>query len=85
MTALERRNLTLGLLIGGLCLAQLAVFIILFTHYGLPKDPKIWAEMQAREAQQAEARALQPPPAPVQPTPSVQPADQPASRAESRP
>lgn len=59
MTMQERRNLRLGLIIGGLCLAQLVLFIILFSRYGLPKDPKIWAEIQAREAQQAQAQAGQ--------------------------
>ncbi len=67
MTTQDAKNLRLGLIIGGLCLAQLIAFMILFSRYGLPKDPKIWAEMQAREAQQAQAQAGQdaPPPAPT--------------------
>ena len=48
-----RRNRRLGLVIGGLVLAQVVVFIILFSRYGLPKDPDIWQEQQAREAHQA--------------------------------
>lgn len=59
MTPVERRNLKLGLIIGGLCLAQLVIFIILFSRYGLPKDPKIWAEIQARESQKSAAQADQ--------------------------
>jgi hypothetical protein len=53
--ATQRRNLRLGLIIGGLCLVQMIVFIILFTRNGLPKDPDVWKEIQAREAQQAAA------------------------------
>lgn len=48
-----RRNRRLGLAIGALVLAQVVGFIILFSRYGLPKDPDIWQEQQAREAQQA--------------------------------
>lgn len=46
------RNLRLGLIIGGLCLAQVVVFIIIFSRTGLPKDPKVWREIQARQAAQ---------------------------------
>ena len=46
------RNLRLGLIIGGLCLAQVVVFIIIFSRNGLPKDPKVWKEQQARQAAQ---------------------------------
>ncbi len=49
-----RRNIHLGLLIGGLCLAQIVVFMIIFSRNGLPKDPKIWKEQKARQAQQLE-------------------------------
>ena len=35
------RNLRLGLIIGGLCLAQVVVFIIIFSRNGLPKDPNL--------------------------------------------
>jgi len=52
-----RRNRRLGLLIGGIVLAQVVVFIILFSRYGLPKDPDIWQEQQAREAHQATKEA----------------------------
>ena len=50
-TAQRRRNVVLGLAIGALCIAQIALFMILFKHNGLPKDPKIWRDMQARDAQ----------------------------------
>lgn len=46
------RNLRLGLIIGALCLAQVVVFIIIFSRNGLPKDPKVWKEQQARQAAQ---------------------------------
>jgi len=46
------RNLRLGLIIGGLCLAQVIGFIIIFSRTGLPKDPKVWKELQARQAAQ---------------------------------
>lgn len=59
MTPVERRNLKLGIIIGGLCLAQVVSFIIMFSSYGLPKDPKVWAEMQARESQKSAAQAEQ--------------------------
>lgn len=59
MTPVERRNLKLGIIIGGLCLAQVVIFIIMFSSYGLPKDPKVWAEMQARESQKSAAQAEQ--------------------------
>ena len=49
-----RRNIHLGLLIGGLCLVQIVVFMIIFSRNGLPKDPKIWKEQKARQAQQSE-------------------------------
>jgi hypothetical protein len=51
-TSTPRRNLRLGLIIGGLCLAQVVVFIIIFSRTGLPKDPKVWKEQQARQAAQ---------------------------------
>ena len=53
MDLTARRNLRLGLIIGGIVLAQVVAFIILFTRTGLPKDPKVWKEQQARAAQQA--------------------------------
>ncbi len=48
-----RRNLRLGLAIGALVVAQIVLFIILFTRNGLPKDPDIWREQQARAAEQS--------------------------------
>ena len=53
MDLTARRNLRLGLIIGGIVLAQVVAFIILFTRTGLPKDPEVWKEQQARAAQQA--------------------------------
>jgi hypothetical protein len=49
----QGRNRRLGLLIAALVLAQVVTFIILFKNNGLPKDPTIWKEQQARAAQQA--------------------------------
>ena len=48
--ALARRNLLLGLGLGGLSLALMVGFIIIFTHAGLPKDPKEWKRLQAAAA-----------------------------------
>jgi hypothetical protein len=50
---LRRRNLQLGLLLGGLCLASTILYIIIFTRTGLPKDPDEWRRQQAHH--QAEA------------------------------
>ena len=44
--ALRRKNLIFGLVLGGLSLALMVVFIIIFTHMGLPKDPKEWQRLQ---------------------------------------
>lgn len=49
----ERRNWLLGGIIGALVLAQVVGFIILFSRNGLPKDPEVYQEQQARAAQQA--------------------------------
>ena len=47
---MQRRNLTLGLALGGFCLAQVIAYMILFKTNGLPKDPKVWHEQQARQS-----------------------------------
>jgi hypothetical protein len=51
------RNLKLGLIIGGIVIAQMIVFIILFTRNGLPKDPDILKEQEARAAYSASKEA----------------------------
>ena len=51
--AIQARNRRLGLIMAALVLAQVVTFIILFKNNGLPKDPTIWKEQQARAAQQA--------------------------------
>jgi hypothetical protein len=51
------RNLKLGLIIGGIVIAQMVVFIILFTRNGLPKDPDILKEQEARAAYSASKEA----------------------------
>ncbi len=50
---LRRKNLILGLALGGLSLALMVAFIIIFTHSGLPKDPKEWQRLQAAHAADA--------------------------------
>ncbi len=37
--ACKRKNLTLGLILGGWCLAVIVVCIMIFSKYGFPKDP----------------------------------------------
>lgn len=44
--ALRRKNLILGLVLGGLSFALMVAFIIIFTNMGLPKDPKEWQRLQ---------------------------------------
>jgi hypothetical protein len=41
-----RRNHIMGAILGSLCLAQIIVFIILFSKYGFPKDPTVWRSQQ---------------------------------------
>lgn len=53
----RRSAVRLGLLLGGACLALTVTFFILFSTFGLPKDPKVWKRMQQRES----AAAPQPP------------------------
>ena len=51
VSAEQRRSATrLGLLLGGGCLALTVTFFILFSNFGLPKDPKIWKRMQQKES-----------------------------------
>ena len=49
---IRRRNLLLGWILGGLCLAIIAIFMTLFTLHGFPKDPAV-VRAQAAEAQAA--------------------------------
>lgn len=42
----ERRNWIMGTILGVCCLAQVIVFIILFSKYGFPKDPTVWRSQQ---------------------------------------
>jgi hypothetical protein len=52
---LRRKNLVLGLTLGGLSLALMVAFIIIFTRAGLPKDPKEWQRQQDAHAAGAAA------------------------------
>jgi len=59
----------LGLLLGGACLALTAVFFIIFTIYGFPKDPVEYRRlMNRRQALIDQGGAdVQPAPAPARP------------------
>jgi hypothetical protein len=46
-----RRNRIMGGILGTLCLAQVIVFIILFSKYGFPKDPTVWRAQQDAASQ----------------------------------
>jgi len=37
--ARQRKNIALGLILGGWCLAVIVVCIMIFSKYGFPKDP----------------------------------------------
>ena len=50
--ATRRRNNLLGLGLGGLVIALVVVFIVVFSRKGLPKDPKVWKQMQDEQQQQ---------------------------------
>ena len=51
ISADQRRSaMRLGLILGGACLALAVTFFILFSTFGLPKDPKVWKRMQQRES-----------------------------------
>lgn len=45
----RRRNLRLGLAVGGAVLALIISFIVAFTRNGLPRDPAVWKRMQGHE------------------------------------
>ena len=63
LTPTQRRaSWQLGLALAALSLALLVGCIIIFTCYGLPKDPKAWKRLQQREAAAAIPTAA---PAPV--------------------
>ena len=46
----RRRNARLGLALGAACLALTVTFIIIFTRYGFPKDPKEYKRLQQAQA-----------------------------------
>ena len=47
--ATRRRNLLLGLGLGGFVIAVMVGFIVVFSRQGLPKDPKVWKQMQDQQ------------------------------------
>jgi hypothetical protein len=51
---IRRRNLQLGLMLGGFALAIMAYFVVTFTRDGLPKDPKMWKQMQDKQQQRSD-------------------------------
>lgn len=56
----RRANRRFGLVLGLLCVAQMAWFIIMFYHHGMPQDRQEWLRQQARlQAQGAGAPAEQ--------------------------
>jgi hypothetical protein len=76
----RRKANRLGLLLGGACLALTAVFFIIFTVYGFPKDPTEYRRLMNRQQALIDQGAAdgQPAPAPpVEQRPAGQrPADQ---------
>jgi hypothetical protein len=46
---IRRRNLRLGLAVGGAVLLLIISFIVAFTRNGLPRDPAVWKRMQSHE------------------------------------
>ena len=56
------RNRTLGLILGGVCIALTALFFIIFTYRGLPKDPDEWKREQALHDSQAATTVAEPAP-----------------------
>jgi len=48
----RRRNVFMGLALGGLVIALMVAFIIAFSFKGLPKDPKMWKQIQDEQQQQ---------------------------------
>ena len=50
----------LGLIIGGGFVAVVVICIIIFSTYGLPKDPKEWKRLQEQRAAIGTESAVQP-------------------------
>jgi hypothetical protein len=47
----QRRSATrLGWMLGGACFALTVIFFIIFSNFGLPKDPKVWKRMQQEKS-----------------------------------
>lgn len=51
--ALRRRNILLGLAVGGFALAILIIALIQFTTGGLPKGESAWTRSQQRQSAEA--------------------------------
>lgn len=47
--ATRRRNQLLGLGLGGFVIVVMVGFIVVFNLKGLPKDPKVWKQMQDQQ------------------------------------
>lgn len=45
MNDTQRRNLILGLLLGTIVFGMVALWFVVFTRSGLPKDPKVWNKL----------------------------------------
>lgn len=45
-----RANRRLGLLLGGMVIAVVILFIAVFTHSGLPRDPGVWRRLQLEQS-----------------------------------
>ncbi len=57
----RRANVRMGLALGGLAIAVVIGMISVFATQGLPRDPKVWKEMeQRRSAGEAGAAADEP-------------------------
>lgn len=79
----RRRNLVLGLLLGGFVLASIVAFMASFSRNGLPKSP---SEVKRREARaQAEARDQAEAPGQAGPAlPASTPAPDPSAELQPR-
>ncbi|HYE06423.1 MAG TPA: hypothetical protein VEL07_12990 [Planctomycetota bacterium] len=54
----RRANVLMGLALGGLAIAVVVTMIAVFATQGLPRDPKVWKELeQRRSAAEAGAAA----------------------------
>jgi hypothetical protein len=50
----RRRNTILGLALAGFALALMGGFAWTFVRGGLPKDPKVWKQMQETDQQRTQ-------------------------------